>query len=64
MITYKDKKEVVEYGEDYISIKDRKGEIAYWTEDEWKEDSQLIFSICRAIELAGKNKLRKFLNFK
>ena len=54
-------KEQIEYGQDYICIKDKKGEIVYWNEDEWKEDSQLIFSILHALQLAQKGQLRKFL---
>ena len=53
--------EKIIYGTDYITIEDEKGEIVHWIDDEWQEDTYLIFSICHAVELAGKNKLRKFL---
>lgn len=45
------------YSNDYIAIMKGKKEIVGWHEDEWKEDSQVVFSICNAIELAYKNKL-------
>ena len=46
------------YGEDYIQIKENGKELVYWTESEWVEDSQLIFSICNAVQKATKNKLK------
>lgn len=50
------------YSKDYIAIMKGKREIVGWIEDEWKEDSQVVFSICQAIELAYQNKLEKVLN--
>lgn len=42
----------VNYGEDYIEIIDNGNELLYWTEAEWQEDSQVVFSICNAVALA------------
>lgn len=53
--------EQIEYGEDYIKIYDKKGEIAYWNIEEWKENENVVFSICKGVELASKNKLRETL---
>ena len=47
------------YSKDYIAIMKGKKEIVGWHEDEWKEDPQVVFSICNAIELAYKNKFYK-----
>ena len=56
--------EKVKYGEDFISIEDDKGEIVYWSIDEWKENEKIIFSICRAVELSKENLLRETLKSK
>ncbi len=53
--------EEIKYGEDFISISDKEGEIAYWNIQEWEENSQIVFSICNAIGLAKENKLRTTL---
>lgn len=29
--------------------------MVYWTEDEWKEDSQVVFSIVNAVQMAIQN---------
>ena len=44
------------YYEDAIEIHDKEGKILYWTEDEWKEDSQVPFYICNAIQRVCENK--------
>jgi len=33
------------FSDDYIAIMDGEEEIVGWHEDEWKEDSQVVFSI-------------------
>jgi hypothetical protein len=49
------------YSKDYIAIMKDKKELLGWHEDEWKEDSQVVFFICNAIELAYKNELNERL---
>lgn len=50
----------VEFGDDYISVSDAKGEIVYWDEQEWIEDTSLVKRIANACYLAGKGEdLRK-----
>lgn len=53
--------EEIEYGKDFICISDDKGEIVYWDIQEWKDDENIVFSICKAIELSKEDKLRDFL---
>lgn len=50
------------HSDDYIAIMKRKKEIVGWHEDEWIENSQVVFSICNAIEMAYGNKIEKCLN--
>jgi hypothetical protein len=54
----------VNFGADFIQIVDGKRELVYWQEDEWKEDSSVVFSICNAIVLAltRPKKLNKLLD--
>jgi len=53
----------IEFGEDYICIKDEKGEIVYWDIKEWIDDPQIVFPICNAIKIVSEGKnLRKYLN--
>jgi len=47
------------YSNDYIAIMKGKKEVIGWHEDEWKENPQVVFSICNAIELAYRNKLNE-----
>lgn len=49
----------VKYSPDYIAIMKGNKEIVGWHEEEWIEDSQIVFSICNAIESAYKGKLEK-----
>ena len=51
------------YGEDHITIIDKKTkkEIVHWVKDEWVENSELIFSIAHAVELAYIDKLEEYL---
>ena len=58
------KKYTVIYGEDYIAINRGKQEALYWHESEWKFDTQVVFSICHAIQLAERGKLENFLTQK
>ena len=53
----KAKKYTVEYGEDYIAIFYKGVEALYWHESEWQADSQVVFSICNAVQLAETGKL-------
>lgn len=57
MLKYK-----IGFGEDYIKISDKNGEVVYWNEEEWKENSSIVFSIANAVKLAceGKN-IRKIV---
>lgn len=43
--------------EDGIRISDKEGEVVMWLEEEWVEDSSVVYSIANAIKLAceGKN---------
>ena len=43
------------FGQDYIGIYSGKKEIVYWHIDEWKEDPNVVFSICNAVILSVKN---------
>ena len=51
------KKFRVAYGEDYIAIMRGKQEILYWHESEWEFDTQVVFSICHAVQLAESGRL-------
>ena len=42
----------IHFSEDYISIQFNGTEIVGWTESEWIEDPQVVFSIANAIHLA------------
>ena len=42
----------VRFFDDAIGIYDGDEELVYWTEQEWKEDSDVVFSIANAIHLA------------
>ena len=53
----------VEYGKDYIAIFENGNEVIYWDETEWKDDSQVVFSIVNAIELAHQGKLANQLKY-
>ena len=55
-------KYTVEIGGDFIRIYKGKKEIVGWIIDEWKEDPNIVFSICNAIKLAYKGTLEKVLN--
>jgi hypothetical protein len=37
----------------------RKKEVCYWQEEEWKDDPSIVFSIVNAVKMAvsGKNKM-------
>ena len=43
---------MIVFGEDYISIQDAEGiEIVHWHQDEWREDSKMVFLIANAIKV-------------
>lgn len=57
------KKYKVEFGEDFVRISDKKGEVVYWDIQEWEENSEVVFSIVNAVKLACEGKdIRKILN--
>ena len=52
----------IQFSEDYIALMDGKHEIVGWHQDEWEEDSQVVFSIVNAVQiglLKGATSLRK-----
>lgn len=42
---------MIEFATDGIYINDEHGEIVSWVEDEWIEDSEVVFAIANAIQL-------------
>ncbi len=52
----------IEWGKDFISIRDKKGEIVRWVMDEWVEDPSVVLSITYATYRAGKGEnIRKLI---
>ena len=52
----------VEFGADYIAIRDKYGEFVRWVIEEWKEDPAVVIAIAKATTLAGMGiDLRKYL---
>jgi hypothetical protein len=47
----------VAYGEDTIAIYHGGEEVVRWVEDEWVEDSQVVFPIVHAVEMALRGEL-------
>ena len=54
----------IEYTENEIRILENDKEIVMWTKSEWEEDSEIVFSIANAIQLAMTNpkKLKTLIN--
>ena len=55
-------KYTIKFGEDYIRIYKGNKEIVGWIIDEWKENPQIVISICNAIKLAYKGTLEEVLS--
>ena len=58
-------KQRIDFGDDYISISDKQGEIVYWDINEWIQEPQVVFSIVNAVKMALsgidlRRKLKKF----
>ena len=56
------KKYKIDFGEDFIRISDKNGEVVFWDIQEWEENSQVVFSIVNAVKLACEGKdIRKLI---
>jgi len=57
------KKYKIDFGEDFIRISDKNGEVVFWDIQEWEENSKVVFSIVNAVKLACEGKdIRKLIN--